>query len=417
VISEGLYPISNPIIVEEICYFISGQGLLYGTNGVAVDKAPGLFDLTEYVDIYDGHPVFLNFNRYTRSLLVYKYDSTADEHRCFSINPETGAYTSIALNQPSSSNHPRALVQQVAAYAPIAQSPGRARWIPAGAVPILLDEEYGLPRSLEGKSAISATSIVMGRWRSEDAITWTQISHAGLSDLYGGSVYYDGTNYIIVGFDNGAVPVGAIWTSDDDGVTWTKVLDGTLQFEDIAYDGSGLYVAVGGDPGVPTIYTSPDLSTWTEQAAPLAQALYSVVWTGTSWLVGGAGGKVLQSSDGIVWNEVTQSFIPNALSSVVLWGSSVVFCSEYEYGLIYTNDDGATWVSIPFPGGVGRISGLHYDGTYYYAYGEWCYLYSTNAVTWYIADPSIFDSKGSIENYQGMFTWSSQNYIFAGGLS
>ena len=417
VISEGIYPISNPLVVDEVCYFISGQGLLYSTNGVTVDKAPGLFDLTEYVDIYDGRPVFLVFNRYTRSLLVYKYDSTAVEHRFFSINPETGAYTSIILNQPSSSNHPRALVQQVAAYAPIAQSPGGPHWIPAGAIPILLDEEYGLSRTLTLSSAVSATAIVMGIWRSTDAITWTDMSSAGLSDLFIGTTYYDGTNFIIAGYDSGTAPIGAIWTSDDDGLTWTKALDGTLSFLDIAYDGSGLYVAVGGDGGTATIYTSSDLTTWAEQTNPGVSALYSVVWSGTSWLVGGTGGQVLQSSDGIVWNEVTQSFIPNALSRVTLWGSSVVFCSEYEYGIIYTNDDGATWVSVPFPGGVGSVSGVYYDGTYYFVYGQWFYMYSTNAVTWYIVDPSIFDSKGSIENYQGMFTWNSQNYIFAGGLS
>jgi len=47
-IKDNIRTISNPVVVDDVCYFIDDSGLLRQTNGISVETPPFSFDLTEY---------------------------------------------------------------------------------------------------------------------------------------------------------------------------------------------------------------------------------------------------------------------------------------------------------------------------------------------------------------------------------
>jgi len=99
-----------------------------------------------------------------------------------------------------------------------------------------------------------------------------------------------------------------IWKSVDGGASWsdTATLEGTYDIYAMAYNGSGLGVAVlqGGN-----IYTSDDdWATPTERtSATGAYNLFGVVYAGgtiNKWVACGANGRLQYSADGITWTAI-----------------------------------------------------------------------------------------------------------------
>lgn len=436
VISEGLFPISNPVIVDEICYFISGQGLLYGTNGVTVDKAPGLFDLTEYVDIYDGHPVFLVFNRYTRSLLVYKYDAAAIEHKLFSINPESGAYTSIILNQPSSENHPRSLVEFVTAYAPIAQDPGIPHDgggdgdDPPGA-PIYID------MAIIG-SAQSATSMIVVDdygyvYRSVDGTMWkSQFLAGGNVLLNGGIVYDDTTTTYIVGGQSLDATGGdgpCVWYSTDDGLTWTQSIAIVAAKDTRSLYGIGGVCIIGTDGG--DSYSTADFSSWTTGTTGVEGVTeINRIWYDTNWIAATGDNKILYSAAGIVWSEASIDSAPGSAIFSFSSHNSKIYATtnNADAELLSSDDGGETWITEAHPA-AGTTMNLNkcysFGGAYLYLYGGDTsavsgIYYSADVSTWRLTSSTLFDpnrsgsSNGGLHGYEGLirFGVTGKTYIF-----
>ncbi len=436
VISEGLYPISNPVIIDEICYFISGQGLLYGTNGVTVDKAPGLFDLTEYVDIYDGHPVFLAFNRYTRSLLVYKYDSTATEHKMFSINPESGAYTSIVLNQPSSDNHPRSLVEFVTAYAPIAQDPGIPHDDGGG------DDPPGAPIYIDMAiigSAQSATSMIVVDldgyvYRSVNGTTWSsQLLARGNGLINGGIVYDDTTTTYIVGgqsLDASGGDGPCVWYSTDDGLTWTQAIAIVATKDTRSLYSTGGVCIIGTDEG--DSYSTVDFSSWTTGTTGVEGATsIDSIYYDTNWMASTGNDKILYSAAGITWSEATIGSAPGAPLFRFASHGGVIYAvtNNSDAELFSSSDGGENWVEETHPAsatGTGSFNKLYdFGGTYLYIYGGDTsgitgIYYSSDVSTWRLTSSTLFDpnrsgsSSGGLHGYEGLirFGVTGKTYIF-----
>lgn len=433
VISEGLFPISNPVIVDEICYFISGQGLLYGTNGVTVDKAPGLFDLTEYVDIYDGHPVFLAFNRYTRSLLVYKYDSTATEHRCFSINPETGAYTSIVLNQPSANNHPRSLVEFVTAYAPIAQDPGiphdggDGADPPAGA-PVYV--EMAIMKIAQSSTAMVAVTDDGYVYRSANGTSWIRTALDGAADTR--SIVYDDTSEDFVvcgqsaGVSGGDGP--CVWYSTDDGLTWTQSVSAVASEDGNAVWSIGGVCVIGTDGG--TSYSTVDYTSWTTGTTGITSSISEIYYDG-GWVAGGDGGTIIYSADGINWTDSAHGLTAVEIFRFASFGGDIyATTNEPDAELLVSSDSGATWSLLTHPAN-GTSMNLNkvysFGGTYLYIYGGDTsatsgIYYSSDASTWNLTNSTLYDPNRKLNEtgsgfhgYEGLirFGVDGKTYIFA----
>jgi hypothetical protein len=71
VIKENIRTISNPVVVDDVCYFIDDSGLLRATNGLSVDSPPFSFDLSEYDDFNADKPIWLTYSPEFEALAVY----------------------------------------------------------------------------------------------------------------------------------------------------------------------------------------------------------------------------------------------------------------------------------------------------------------------------------------------------------
>ena len=149
--------------------------------------------------------------------------------------------------------------------------------------------------------------------------TWTEQT-TGLSagGIWGGD--FDGNTVVFAGASNddfGASRDGKIIWSDDDGATWNvNSFSGSGGFRDIAYDQSGVWVAVGGGG---TIYSStdPTSGTWTARTSGTSNELYGVAWDSTAgeFVAVGANKTMLSSSNGTSWSAITVPSGPGSSAS------------------------------------------------------------------------------------------------------
>lgn len=142
---------------------------------------------------------------------------------------------------------------------------------------------------------------------------------------------------------NGATPSGGQ-------ITWTaRQNPGTtangVRINTIAYNGSDLYVAAGGDG---TLYSSPDAITWTSQTSGFSTSTISKVAYGNGlWVAVGQSGKITTSTDGVTWTARTANMSTN-----------------YIYDVVYAN---SVWVAVGSGGGATNTGGI---------------TYSTDGITW-----------------------------------
>jgi hypothetical protein len=95
VLHRGIKIASNPCVVNDICYFIADDGLLYQTNGVVVEEIGASFDLTEFDDFGYKRPSWLVYSVELNSLIVYYYDNS--NYVMYSISLATGGVTSWTI--------------------------------------------------------------------------------------------------------------------------------------------------------------------------------------------------------------------------------------------------------------------------------------------------------------------------------
>jgi photosystem II stability/assembly factor-like uncharacterized protein len=176
------------------------------------------------------------------------------------------------------------------------------------------------------------------------------------------TTYYD-TNGISYG--NGTfVAVGAggtIFTSNDNGVTWTFKTSGTTEsLNGISY-GNGTFVAVGdGD----TILTSDNNGlTWTSRTSGTDKWFNGISYSnGTFVAVGGAGTIVTSDNNGVTWTSRT-SGTTNTFNGIG-YGNGT-FAAVGGSGTILTSDDnGVTW-NVRTSGVSSALYGISYgNGTF-----------------------------------------------------
>ena len=97
IIKNDFRIISNPIVVDDMCYVICTDGLLYATNGITVEEAKSSFDITAFDDYTEVKPVSLDYSRALNSLIVYYFNADATTHTAYMISIANGAVTTIDL--------------------------------------------------------------------------------------------------------------------------------------------------------------------------------------------------------------------------------------------------------------------------------------------------------------------------------
>ena len=132
------------------------------------------------------------------------------------------------------------------------------------------------------------------------------------------------------------------------GVSFAAVIvngSDTCQIQDMAYSASlGLYVAVGTNG---KIYTATAIGgTWTSRTSGVATTLSGILWANSRFVVTGAGGVILTSSNGTTWAVATGTGATDFNRRAVAWSpTGAVFGAMNTSGAFYTSPDGATWTA------------------------------------------------------------------------
>lgn len=128
--------------------------------------------------------------------------------------------------------------------------------------------------------------------------------------------------------------------------TWTNRVSPSFGMFASAWNGTNFIVGGAGST-TPTVYSSPDGSTWTSRTiGSMNGSIVSAIWANSTFVVGSAGGYTATSSDGITWSVSAQ------LASTSYGGSAVnalVYLSSYGFvcaggsANAAVSTDGATW--------------------------------------------------------------------------
>jgi len=99
-IKDNIRTISNPVVVDDVCYFIDDSGLLRATNGITVEAPPFSFDLTEYDDFNSDTPIWLTYSPELESLAIY--NPSGSGRHVYLIEPEAGTVSRLKIAQLNS---------------------------------------------------------------------------------------------------------------------------------------------------------------------------------------------------------------------------------------------------------------------------------------------------------------------------
>lgn len=188
---------------------------------------------------------------------------------------------------------------------------------------------------------------------SPDGSTWTKQGYSGFGPTalaYGAGVWVMGT------------AVGGIFTSADNGVNWTpQTSPFGDQINDIAYNGSNLFVAVGNGGAMAT---SPDGITWTSRTSSFGtDHIWGVAFGNSVWVATGAVDKIASSSTGTSWTQRT-SPLTGANGLAVAYGDRFVILGSFESA---QSTDGTTWSRTDGSSGTGAMTstptGLAWSGS------------------------------------------------------
>ena len=192
-----------------------------------------------------------------------------------------------------------------------------------------------------------------------------------------------GTNGQVLTADS-TEALGLKWATASSGVTTftNRIVGDGNGFNQIAYNGSNLYVAVG-DAG--KLYTSADRVTWTSRTSGFgSNNIRSVVFGNSIWVAVGQNGTITTSTDGITWTARTSNMSTNIIQMVVY--------------------DNSLFVAVGNGGGTLNTGGI---------------TYSTDGITWTRKSQSITvgTSYNSVvwngTNWVVGSTFSTNNYLYA----
>jgi hypothetical protein len=98
IIDENFAFLSNPVVVDDVCYIVGADGLLYTTDGISSMKEIGAsFDLTEFDDFDNSKPAWLVYSEEYNSLLAYYRDDSLTLHPSYCVSLSTGGISEFQL--------------------------------------------------------------------------------------------------------------------------------------------------------------------------------------------------------------------------------------------------------------------------------------------------------------------------------
>ena len=216
--------------------------------------------------------------------------------------------------------------------------------------------------TLNAAAPVSATTyIAAGYNRSTWRIDVAASTTTDVTPSYGVGYFHDialgGGRYVIVGMK------GEIYTSDDDGLTWTARTSGTTKtLEVVVYDGTRFVAA--GDDGV--LLESADGVGWTPLPSVAAPNLQGLAYGDGVYVAAATNGEVLVSSDGgASWSS---------------WDSGAAWLYDVAYGngtfvvvgangyVLTSNDQGAHWTLRVV--GADSLFGVAYGNGTFVAVGK-----------------------------------------------
>lgn len=214
---------------------------------------------------------------------------------------------------------------------------------------------------------------------SADGISWTSL-HTGEDGAWLKDVSYSGTRYVAVG---SLYPANtAYMLTSLDGVSWTENLtlpQNGRSLSDVAWSGQ-LFVASAmaeAFPNEAAVMVSQDGLTWVEVIVSTeSPTTLCVLWDDGRFIVGGIGGRLFFSPDGMNWTQANSPSTSNYLG-LASSGSTLVAAGVIS-NAVATSDDGLTWQSF-YIGSFHDTKGLAYGANRFVSvgFGEGGIIYTT----------------------------------------
>lgn len=236
--------------------------------------------------------------------------------------------------------------------------------------------------------------------RSNNGITWTQANDQ-MSVNYLSDVAFNGsTRWVLVGGDWSGSPVtNCIAFSDDNGLNWTLASSTVTEWIRGVAFGADLWVGVGLDS---TFIYSSDGDTWSAGTATDIDMIYvnDVAYNGSDlWVAVGAPptDRIVHSSDGMSWTKATSPAGSDSLEAVGF--SNGTWLAVGAAGEVLSSPDGDSWTLLADADLAGKdFTGVaSMDGRWVIISGSGDILYSDNALDWEVAaDSGLSGSFGGV---------------------
>lgn len=199
------------------------------------------------------------------------------------------------------------------------------------------DATFGVGTAAAGALYTSPASGGYATWTSRTSGTANSLGYLSVGGGFWIAYGDNGNNTIR--YNDTTDPTDA-WSGSTSG------LDGTTQFLGAAF-GAGLHVAITSDSEI--ITTANPAGAWTSRTNPTTGTWHNLVFDGTRFWAVGASGKIITSTDGITWVDVSVSgggTIAGAYT-VTIGGQTIYICAETNTSSIRWGTTLGTWTRLP----------------------------------------------------------------------